>query len=98
MIGVGRREVRLQLRQRGDAVLRDRADALGGGDADLDGLLDAGRDAGQLAGDDVLATRGVALDGVAVAAHDALQAGARLLDIALELVARLDAAALVAAL
>ncbi len=42
--------------------------------------------------------RRVTLDGGAVAAHDALQTGARLLDVALELVAGLDATALVARL
>src|SRR3954471_11445610 len=82
--------------QRGDPVLGERADALGGGDADLDGLLDAVRDARELLRHQVLAARGVALDGGAVAAHDALHAGAGLLDVALELVTRLDAAALVA--
>src|SRR4051812_40389829 len=63
------------LRDRRDAVLGDRADALGGGDADLGDFLDAVGDAGELLGHDVRATRGVALDGVAVAADDALEAG-----------------------
>ena len=84
--------------RRGDAVLRDRADARGGGDAHLGDLFDAVGDAGDLARDDVVALGGVTLDGRAVAADDALQAGAGLLDVALELVAGLDATALVAAL
>src|SRR4051794_15218308 len=86
------------LRQGRDAVLRERADAAGGGDADLGGLLDAAGDAGELLGHDVVATRRVTLDGGAVAADDALDAGTRLLDVALELVAGLDAAALIAGL
>src|SRR5262245_50141759 len=86
------------LRDRADAVLGERADALRGGDADLDGLLDAGRDAGELIRHDVRAAGRVTLDRGAVAAHDALQPGARLLDVALELVAGLHAAALVARL
>ena len=49
-------------------------------------------------GHDVRATRRVTLDGVAVAADDALEAGAGLLDVALELVARRGAATLVAGL
>ena len=65
-----------------------RADALRGGDADLDGLSTRVGDARELLRHDVAATRRVTLDGVAVAADDALQARARLLDVALELVAR----------
>src|SRR3954453_7311253 len=64
------------LSERGQTVLGERADALGGGDADLDGLLETVRDARELLGHDIVAARGVALDGVAVAAHDALEAGA----------------------
>ena len=55
-------------------------------------------DAGELAGHDIVATRRVTLDGGAVATHDALEAGAGLLDVALELVAGGGAAALVAIL
>ena len=86
------------LRDRRDAVLGERADALGGGDAHLGDVLDAAGDAGELLGHDVGATRGVLLHGVAVAADDALEAGAGLLDVALELVARRGAATLVAGL
>src|SRR3954447_12218372 len=86
------------LGDRRDAVLGERADALGGGDADLGDVLDAGRDAGDLLADHVVAAGRVTLDGVAVAAGDALEAGARLADVALELVAGLGAAALVAGL
>src|SRR5215212_6986536 len=97
MIGVGRRGC-IALCNGRDAVLRDRADARRGGDADLRDVLDAAGDAGELLRDDVRATRRVLLDGVAVAADDALDAGAGLLDVTLELVARRGAAALVAGL
>src|SRR3954469_25385927 len=86
------------LRQRGDAVLRERADALGGGDARLHDGLHRARHAGEALGHDVVATLDVTLHRVAVAADDALDAGPRLAHVALELVARGDAAALVAAL
>src|SRR4051812_44279161 len=92
-ISVRRRDVP-PLDERGDAVLRERADALGGGDADLHRILDAG----DLPGDHVVATRRVTLDGVAVAAHDALETGACLLDVALHRVAGLHATTLVATL
>src|SRR3954447_15783210 len=99
MIGVGRWGcVPSGLGQGRDAVLGERADAAGGGDAHLGDLFDAARDAGDLARDDVVALGGVALDGRAVATDDALQAGAGLLGVALELVAGLHATALVAAL
>ena len=75
-----------------------RADARGGGDADLGDALDARGDARELLRHDVAAARRVTLDGGAVAADDALEARAGLLDVALELVAGLDAATLVASL
>src|ERR1044072_4809704 len=76
------------LGDRREAVLGERADTLRRGDAHLGDVLDAARDARELVGHDVRAPRGVLLDGVAVAADDALEARAGLLDVALELVAR----------